>query len=833
MDESRRAPPDVPQGTPRADDGHRTEAAPDAAPSGASEATSAAEKPQSEKPQAEQATGEEPTCEEATSTSDLLGTFAGVFRPTVLTILGLMMYVREGWVVGQAGLLGTVLIIVLTFVISGTAAFSLASITTNIHIGAGGVFSIISKSLGLESGGSIGVPFYLGQALSAALYIYGFMEAWRYIFPSHSMWLVIYGVFAAIFVITLISTNLAFRLQGVVMLIIVASLVSIALGATSVGRSEPLHSPQLWGAFEEGGFWVLFAIFFPGGTGVNVGASMSGSLEKPRRSIPVGTLAAVGTALAVYLGMAVWYSMVASPEALRANQLIVIEEAAVGELVLAGILASTFTAALSAMVAAPRVLQALAEQNVVPGSNFFARLTESREPRNAILTTGALVAAAMMLGSLNAVAQLITMFFLLTYLTVNLVVAVEQSLGLISFRPTFQIPRWVPLVGVAACAAALFIINPLVALVAIAIVFGIYVFLVGRKLDAPWETVRSSIFVSLADWAAKRITHQVEEANERSWKPDLLVPVTSRGQLDGMFGVLRLLAEPKGSLKVIGVRVQDETAEEKRSAEKRSAEGEPFTEEGDAPEAPPDDAPAADPVADPDAPPTAGMDVPDGLDTLPRVTRSFHQRALMATSTLVRAPSLLEGAEMSASVLRGSAFRPNVLFGMAHRLGEDELQGFVDIAARYDMGVALLYEHREAMLSQEQRINVWISDQSPDWELGLRLPNLDLSVLLAYQVARKWQGTLRLLTVCRDEEQVPAARDYLRRLVEDARLPGEAETWVASGDFREQFAEAPEADLSVLGLPREVDPALMERAVRETRSTCLFVRDSGWESALA
>lgn len=762
---------------------------------------------------------EEPTGAEATNSSDLLGTFSGVYRPTVLTILGLMMYVREGWVVGQAGLLGAVLIIVLTFVISGTAAFSLSSITTNIHIGAGGVFSIISKSLGLESGGSIGVPFYLGQGLSAALYIYGFMEAWRYVFPSHSMWLVVYGVFAVVFVTTLISTNLAFRLQGVVMVIIVASLVSIALGATSVGRTEPLRNPQLWGAFEEGGFWVLFAIFFPGGTGINVGASMSGALRKPQRSIPVGTLAAVGTALAVYLGMAVWYSLVAAPEALRANRLLVIEEAAVSELVLAGVLASTFTAALSAMVAAPRVLQALAEQNVVPGSNFFGQLTKNREPRNAILTTGALVAAAMLLGSLDAVAKLITMFFLLTYLTVNLIVAVEQSLGLVSFRPTFRIPRWVPLLGVAACAAALFIINPLVALVAVAIVFGIYIFLVGRQLEAPWETVRSSIFVSLADWATKRISRSPEEANERAWKPDLLVPVTSRGQLDGMFRVLRLLVEPKGSLKIIGVRVQDDEQQEPS-----------YAGEGDGPGAPPGDAPAA---VDPDAPAAAGRDMPDGLDTLPRVTQSFHRKELMATSTLVGAPSLLQGVGMSASVLRGSTFRPNVLFGMAHRLDEDELQGFVDIGAQYDMGVALLYEHPEAMLSQEQRINVWISDQSPEWELGLRLPNLDLSVLLAYQVARKWQGTLRLLTVCRDEEQMPAARDYLQRLIEDARLPGEVETWVAAGDFREQFAEAPEADLSVLGLPREVDPALMEQAVHQTRSTCLFVRDSGWESALA
>jgi amino acid transporter len=827
----------TPDDAPRAAGAQQTEPKPpsDNASSNAPEGNVPAEEAAEEAAQAEDA--QKAGDDEAAGSSDLLGTFSGVFRPTVLTILGLMMYVREGWVVGQAGLLGTVLIIALTFVISGSAALSLSSITTNIHVGAGGVFSIISQSLGLESGGSIGVPFYLGQALSAALYVYGFMEAWRYLFPGHSMWLVVYGIFAVIFLTTLFSTRLAFRLQGVVMIVILASLVSIVLGLTSVARTEPLHSPQLWGAFEAGGFWVLFAIFFPAGTGVNVGASMSGALGKPRRSIPVGTLAAVGTALVVYLGMAVWYSMVASPEELRANQLIVIERAALGELVLAGILASTFTAALSAMVAAPRVLQALAEQNVVPGSDFFGRLTASREPRNAILATGALVAAAMLLGSLDAVAVLITMFFLLTYLTINLVVAIEQSLGLVAFRPTFRIPRWVPLVGVGACVAALFIINALIALVALGVVFGIYVLLVGRQLETPWQTVRSSIFVSLADWATKRIGRSPEEANERAWKPDLLVPVTSRGQLDGIFRLLRVLSEPKGSLKIVGVRgpsstrggTQDPSAAQPSSAEEFPPEDAP--EDRPQPEAAPEDASSEEPP--PSSPSDGFAAAGDDLDTLPSVTQSFYDEQLMATSVVIDAPSLLDGVRTCAAVMRGSAFRPNVLFGLAHHYDAETLQGFVDVATEHRMGVALFYEHPEAALNQERRVNVWASDQSPEWELGLRLPNLDLSVLLGYQVLRNWRAHLRLLTVCRDEEQQEPARDYLRRLIEDARLPAATDAWVRDGDFLKRLQEAPRADLNVLGLPEEVDPAFLKEVVQRTHSSCLFVRDSQHESALA
>jgi solute carrier family 12 (potassium/chloride transporters), member 9 len=722
-----------------------------------------------------------------------LGTFPGVYRPTVLTICGVMMYLREGWVVGNAGLGGAVLVILLTFLITGTAALSLSSITTNIRVGSGGVFSIISQSLGLETGGAIGFPLYLGQALSAALYIYGFSEAWLYIFPHHPQILVAYALFSIAFAATLISTRLAFRLQGLVLIVILISFGSIVMGLSEASARDALHQPTLWGTFEAGGFWVLFAIFFPAGTGVKVGASMSGALADPRRSIPRGTLAAVGTALCIYLFMAIWYSLVASPEELRSNTIIVVERAAVGELVLAGILASTFTAALSSLVAAPRVLQALGEQGVTPRKQFFGALTDRGEPRNAIFITGGLVALALTLGSLNRVAVLITMFFLLTYLTINVVIIIEQALGLISFRPLFRVPRWIPVIGTAACLLAIFVISPLFALIALALIVGIYAYLTTQRLETPWQTVRSSIFVSLADWAAKRIASDRNEANERSWKPDLLVPVESRTQLDGTFRFLRLLTHGKGSLTIVGIRSQK-----------------------------------ADSV---DATPEY---IQDDLDTLPSVARIFRDDGLYATSVTIEAPSIVRGVEMSASVLRGGYFRPNILFSLADIYDQETLQGFVDTAASYEMGAALLYRHPEAGLGHERRLNVWVSDRSPDWQLGLRLANLDLSVLLAYQLYNTWPGQrFRLCSVVSDPEQAPHGKAFLRGLIDDARLPPDAETWVRDGRFLDRLADAPPADLQILGVPQRISLDFMKEVVQKTRSSCLFVRDSGRESALA
>lgn len=737
-----------------------------------------------------------------------LATFQGVYRPTILTILGVIMYLRQGWVVGQAGLLGGILIILLTFTITGTAALSLSSITTNIRVRAGGVFSIISQSLGLEPGGSIGVPLYLGQALSSALYIYGFSEAWLYIFPHHNQMLVAYCIFLVVFATTLISTSLAFRLQGLVMLVILASLTSIVLGLTNLGGETVLHEPTLWGTFEAGGFWVLFAIFFPAGTGIKVGASMSGALKNPRYSIPRGTLAAVATALTVYILMAVWYSMVADPVELRSNFLVVVEKAAWGPLVLVGILASTFTATLSSLVAAPRVLQALGEHKIVPGHGLWAQLTAKGEPRNAALFTGALVACALLLGGLDQVAVLITMFFLLIYLTINIVMLIEQSLGMISFRPLFRIPRIVPLIGTVACLIAIFVISPSFALIALILILAIYVYLVQRQLETPWETVRSSIFVSLADWAAKQIARSPEEANERSWKPDLLVPVESRSQIDGSFRFLHLLTEPKGSLKIVGIRVRQPDEEEQQS------------DDGDFPQSSVLGLPSS-------------AETADNLNQIADVAAEFRKEGVFTSSVLINSSSLLNGVRVSANIMYGSYFRPNTLFGLAHLYDQETLQGFVDTAVANQMGVALMYQHPEAALGHERRINIWVSDRSPDWQLALRMVNLDLSLLLAYQLYRNWRGPLRLLTVCREPSEMENGRNFLNQLIDDARLPNQTQCHVYQGTLLERVREAPQADLNIFGLARQVDKQFLETLVRRSGSSCLFVRDSGRESALA
>ena len=352
------------------------------------------------------------------------------------------MYLREGWVIGNAGILGGLLIILLAYAITICTALSMSSITSNIRIGAGGAYAIISQSLGLEVGGSLGIPRYVSQALAITLYIFGFREAWTWVFPDHPAFLVDAAIFLVLWAIAYKSADLAIRVQYLIMAVIVGSLVSIAVAAFNGSMQYDVADVGLWGSFRGApetdfsgtNFWIVFAVFFPAATGIMAGANMSGDLKDPRRSIPLGTMAAIGVSLVVYLLLAYWIARSATPEELVENYYVMIDKAYWGWLVVAGVFGATFSSALASMVGAARILQAMGEHRVIPGGAWVGTLNKSGEPRNSMLITGGIVFATLLMRDLNAIAPLITMFFLITYAMLNVVVLIEQSLGLVSFR---------------------------------------------------------------------------------------------------------------------------------------------------------------------------------------------------------------------------------------------------------------------------------------------------------------------------------------------------------------------------------------------------------------
>ncbi len=728
-----------------------------------------------------------PVLQQSADNNRKFGTFGGIFTPTLLTVLGAIMYLRTGWVVGNAGLGYALLIVVLANVITISTGLSIASVATNIRVRAGGAFSIISQSLGLEVGGSVSVPFYFAQAISVAFYVFAFTEGWLRIFPDHPEMAVVFGCFAVAFILAFISANLAVRAQYLIMTILALSLVSVFLGSFRINDQPGMtQQPELWGSFESGNFWLLFSIFFPAVTGILAGVNMSGDLKDPRRSIPWGTMAAILVSFVIYVALTYWFSRMATPRDLIDNQLIIVDIAFNRELVLAGILAATFSSALTSLLGAPRILQAVAEHHILPNSDRLANLTPAGEPRNAMLVTGVIAIAALGFGltggGLDTIAPLMTMFFLSTYSVLNGVVLFEQSLGLISFRPLFRVPIVVPFIGLSGCIFAMFLINPVFSLVAMVVILLLYLYLSRRQLLAPWSDVRSGLFVTLAEWAAKRVSG-MPPVQERAWKPNMLVPATSTDELLGSYRFLRSLAYPRGSIHVVGMYY-------------------PGKKEL---------------VAD-----------------LPEAVETFTQDGVFSRVALLEVEDFERGLRISIELLHSVFFRPNAMFmAITEKTEQEKLQALLDRAKRNEVGTILYMHNPVISLGREQVINIWIRDQSPAWEISLRLTNLDLSLLLAYQVCRNWDGQINLITVINDPAEEENGRRFLSNLIDWGRMPRNTRGIVAVSKFNDYLPTAPRADLNMFGLQEQVDLAFIRRMVDSTRSTCIFVRDSGNESALA
>lgn len=460
---------------------------------------------------------EEPT----TPLPPRLGTFLGVYTPTILTILGAIMYLRFGWVVANGGVLGAILIVGIATLITAVTALSISALSTNMRVGAGGAYFMISRSLGLEIGGAIGLPLFLSQAISLTLYAYGLAECIQMFWADAPVSIIAGVMVILVSAIAARSTVLALKLQIPIMAFVGLSIVSLLIGAEWGNSPDPTL-----GSFKDGGFWTLFAVFFPAVTGILAGVSLSGDLKDPERALPLGTLLAVLTGAIIYLVIPVALGISADFETLS-KPLAWMEVAWIGALVLPGLWGAVLSSAIGSILAAPRTLQAMADDKLVT-----PRLAEvdpqDGEPKAALRLSAAVAFAAVFLGDLNAVATVVSMFFLTTYGMINIVCALEGLVGDPSFRPRLRVPWLASLAGAAACLWVMMLIHPVAAGIAIVCEIGIWLLLSRRALQASWGDMRGGTLMSLAVWSLVRKRHQLEHS--RSWRPHILIFTSDVGR---------------------------------------------------------------------------------------------------------------------------------------------------------------------------------------------------------------------------------------------------------------------------------------------------------------
>ncbi|HSG09510.1 MAG TPA: hypothetical protein VLA36_14210, partial [Longimicrobiales bacterium] len=450
-----------------------------------------------------------------------LSTFGGVFTPSILTILGVIMYLRFGWVVGQVGLGGTLVIVTLATSITLITALSVAAIATDQRVRTGGAYYMISRSLGVETGGAVGIPLFLAQGLSVALYTVGFAESVNRAFPAVDARTV--GLVTTVLVAALAikSARAAIKAQYFIMGAIGLSLLSLLFGPTlegvvPQGAGLPLIEPTE-------SFWAVFAVFFPAVTGIMAGVNMSGDLADPGRSIPRGTFAAIAVGYVIYMGLPLILAFRADTATLLADPLVMRRISIWGDAILLGVWGATLSSAVGSILGAPRVLQALARDGILPRPLRWLGAGSGPDdtPRAGTVLTLGIALVAVWVGDLNVIAPVLTMFFLTTYGVVNVAAGLEKFLGSPSFRPLFKVPWPVSLLGAAGCAAVMFLINPAATVIAAVFVLSIFLWLERRGLEAAWGDVRRGVWMALTRAGLLQLRHAQEDP--RNWRPHFLV----------------------------------------------------------------------------------------------------------------------------------------------------------------------------------------------------------------------------------------------------------------------------------------------------------------------
>jgi len=453
-------------------------------------------------------------------TGNKFGTFSGVFLPSVLAILGAVMFYIAPQVVGGVGLVKALIIILIAHSVTISTAFSISAIATNINVKGGGLYYLISRSLGSEFGGSLGVMLYLAQTIASSFYAIAFARAVSSIFISMGFFveefyiaLVSLVVFGAI---VYVGAKFVVKIQYFILFAILISLASVFLGSNTGSVANSL--------FVVSGlpFWVAFAMFFPAVTGVDAGVGMSGELKDPRKSLVIGTFTAIFMTMLIYAGLAIKYAAAASPTELLSNPFVVEKIALFGPLVLVGILLATSSSALSSLMTAPRSMTAMVEDRVIPRWLGWLGKTigKSNEPRVAIILCIAIGIGVIMIGSLEFVSQVVSMFFLSVYGWINGTAFLEKISQNPSYRPTFSTPAIISFYGMAASYAIMYLFNPLVMAVAILfqllIFYGLYKTKKSMKIEGVWDGVSFQLLRVLLRYMERT------EKSKKNWRPTIL-----------------------------------------------------------------------------------------------------------------------------------------------------------------------------------------------------------------------------------------------------------------------------------------------------------------------
>lgn len=485
---------------------------------------------------------------------------APVFLAAISTILGAMLFLRFGYAVGHVGLAGAVLLVLIGHAITIPTGLAVAEIATNLKVEGGGEYFIISRSFGATVGGAIGITLYLSQAISVAFYLIAFAEAFRPLFPwIESNWGFIpdprmISLPAAVLLTILMvrkGADVGVSALWVVVAVLGAALLLFFLGRPLVGS---LEIPLMGKVAEPDSFFMVFAIIFPAFTGMTAGVGLSGDLRNPRRSIPLGTLAATLVGMTVYLLIAVKLAYSATPDMLASDQFVMSKIALWGPIIPIGLAAATISSAIGSILVAPRTLQALAGDKILPVGRWNRALAQGsgsgNDPVKATLFTAVIVVVFVAAGNVDFVAQIISMFFMITYGALCAVSFLEHFAGNPSYRPTFRTRWYLSLLGALAAIIVMFQMQPGYAALAILLMGIIYFTLKrGREDERDLTAVMRGVMLQMTRMLqvmTQKRQGEVDHQDMSGWRPSFICITPHSRERLAPFEMLRWLSHYYG-----------------------------------------------------------------------------------------------------------------------------------------------------------------------------------------------------------------------------------------------------------------------------------------------
>lgn len=486
---------------------------------------------------------------------DKLGTFDGVFVPTSLNVLSILMFLRFGFILGQLGFIFTMGFLVLSYLINLLTTLSVSAISTNGTVRGGGAYYMISRSLGPEFGGSIGIVFFLGQVFNSGMNAIGIVEPLLYNFgiskdPDNAAALIdllpvghwhefTYATVILLICISvaLIGSQMVSKAGNILFLVLALSTISIPLSALvkrPFSEGNVFYTGISWETFKgnlfpnltkgaagsmlkkKETFNDLFGILFPATAGIFAGAGMSSELRKPSRSIPKGTLWGLLFTFICYTMVVLSMSFSTPRETFYKEVQVVQSISAVQIVILLGELSTSLFSIIVGMVGAAYVLEAIAKDSIIPGLSIF-----HKKPLTSLLFTWFLTQLCLF-SDVNKIATFITMTFLMTFAVMNLACFFLVISSAPNFRPSFKyFDRYTAIAGAFLSTVAMFVVDGVSASIVILAMVIFFLFIHYYSPPKPWGDVSQNLIYH----QVRKYLLRLKQDNIKYWRPQILLLV--------------------------------------------------------------------------------------------------------------------------------------------------------------------------------------------------------------------------------------------------------------------------------------------------------------------